>query len=261
MAIGHHGRCRVGPCICTEARHGDRPTTCASRAVAVIRDGSDNGLAHSARSRSRPLKPELPRNTADGVALEERAAVAERIIRNRTISIAVCDEHEVLQAGLVALLAEDRALAVKVAAPEQIVDHEIDVAVVSREAARSASFPCPIVIVTDQPEAPFGAVGNDVLGVLNRRSLTASQLRATVHAAAAGLRIQTQPGDGAQAPLDARSLRVLELIADGCSTREIATSMSYSERTIKKLINELQDHMQARTRAQAVAHAMRRGLI
>jgi DNA-binding CsgD family transcriptional regulator len=37
--------------------------------------------------------------------------------------------------------------------------------------------------------------------------------------------------------------------------------MSYSERTIKKLITSLETQMNARSRAQLVAHAIRRGLI
>ena len=37
--------------------------------------------------------------------------------------------------------------------------------------------------------------------------------------------------------------------------------MSYSERTIKKLITLLQDRFDTRSRAQTVAEAIRRGLI
>jgi DNA-binding NarL/FixJ family response regulator len=97
--------------------------------------------------------------------------------------------------------------------------------------------------------------------VLHRASLTASQLRATVHAAAAGLRVHARLVHDTHDALDPRSVRVLQLIAEGYSTREIATRMSYSERTIKKLITQLQDRLQTRTRAQIVAHAIRRGLI
>ena len=55
--------------------------------------------------------------------------------------------------------------------------------------------------------------------------------------------------------------RVLELMADGCSTREIAVRMSYSERTIKKVITNLHCSLAARNRAQVVAQAIRRGLL
>jgi DNA-binding NarL/FixJ family response regulator len=182
--------------------------------------------------------------------------------KKRRIGVAVCEEHEILRAGLLALLAEDRVLAVTAMVPEQITEHDVDVAIVSSKAACGTRFQCPIVIVSDENEAPTSAlVGNDVAGVLHRDSLTVSRLLASVHAAAVGLRLQGPFGNGSDATLDPRALRVLELIADGCSTREIASSMNYSERTIKKLINELGDRLQARTRAQTVAHAMRRGLI
>jgi len=178
------------------------------------------------------------------------------------ISVAVCEEHEILRAGLVALLSEDRALEVSVARPEQLAGRDLDVAVVSSRAARQVTFPCPIIVCSDEPEASTAAfAGNDVAGVLHRASTTVSQLRATVHAAAAGLRVHAPLENGSDETLDPRTLRVLELMADGRSTREIATAMNYSERTIKKLITELEDRLDTRTRAQSVAHAIRRGLI
>jgi DNA-binding NarL/FixJ family response regulator len=193
---------------------------------------------------------------------DERLPVAQAGGKGRRISVAVCEEHEIVRAGLLALLTEDGVLAVTAMMPEHITEHDVDVAIVSSKAACGARFQCPIVIVSDENEAPTNAVvGNDVAGVLRRDSLTVSQLLASVHAAAVGLRLQAQFGNGSGATLDPRAVRVLELIADGCSTREIAISMNYSERTIKKLINELGDRLQARTRAQTVAHAMRRGLI
>jgi DNA-binding CsgD family transcriptional regulator len=227
--------------------------------VVVIRDGRDAGITHNARSRSRrrvsepTWSPEEARSSA--------RAIAGRAPAVRRIAVAVCEEHEIVRAGLVALLGQDRALSVKVGQPAQVAGEDVDVAVVSSAAAREGCFRCPIVVVGDRPDAsPGAALGNDVAAALSRHSLTAAQLLATVHAAAAGLRIQPQ-NDGGGTTLDARSLRVLELVAEGCSTREIAALMNYSERTIQKLINELQDSMQARSRAQTVAHAMRRGLI
>lgn len=183
-------------------------------------------------------------------------------VEGERIGVVVCDEQVILRAGLVALLSADRALRVTAALPGQTAGHGADVAIVSSRAARETRFPCPIVIVTDERPALLGAVaGNEVAGVLHRGSLTVAQLLATVHAAAAGLRVEVQQGRRLHAALDPRALQVLELLAGGCSTREIAARMNYSERTIKNVINELQERLQARTRAQAVAHAMRRGLI
>ena len=61
--------------------------------------------------------------------------------------------------------------------------------------------------------------------------------------------------------LGSRAVRVLELLADGRTTREIADDLSYSERTIKKHIHDLERRLGARSRAQVVAQAIRQGVI
>jgi DNA-binding NarL/FixJ family response regulator len=182
----------------------------------------------------------------------------------RDIHVAVVEEHEIFRRGLVACLAEDVGLEVSAATrPEAVDGQEIDIAMVSNEAAAAHRFACPIVVCSDDPQSPgHVASGNDVVGVLHRGSLTVAQLRATVHAAAVGLRVNPHIyGERTPEALDPRALRLLELIAAGHSTREIADQMSYSERTIKRLITGLETRMRARSRAQVVALAIRRGLI
>ena len=177
------------------------------------------------------------------------------------IKVAVLEEHEILRRGLVAALSDDVRLRVSVLAAGPVPGDEIDIAVVSSEVARRESFACPIVVCSDDPERGDAiANGNEVVGVLDRATLTGAQLRATIHAAAAGLRVNAQL-NGAHPVLEPRLRRVLELMADGYSTREIADLMSYSERTIKKLVTSLQHRFEARSRAQIVATAIRRGLI
>ncbi|MGW1682884.1 response regulator transcription factor [Saccharopolyspora sp. NPDC002376] len=61
--------------------------------------------------------------------------------------------------------------------------------------------------------------------------------------------------------LTAREGEVLRLISDGFDTREIATKMSYSERTVKNILQEVTTRLQLRNRAHAVGYAMRQGLI
>lgn len=58
-----------------------------------------------------------------------------------------------------------------------------------------------------------------------------------------------------------REIRVLKLMADGLLTAEIATALSYSERTVKKVIHQLTTRANLRSRQHAVAHALRAGLI
>ena len=53
----------------------------------------------------------------------------------------------------------------------------------------------------------------------------------------------------------------LRLVADGLSTREVASKLAYSERTIKAVIQELTTRLALRNRSHAVAHAVRNGWI
>jgi DNA-binding NarL/FixJ family response regulator len=61
--------------------------------------------------------------------------------------------------------------------------------------------------------------------------------------------------------LSDREKEVLRLVANGQSTREIAKSLAFSERTIKSAIHDLITRLQLRNRAHAVAFAVREGLI
>ena len=61
--------------------------------------------------------------------------------------------------------------------------------------------------------------------------------------------------------LTAREREVLRLVADGHATREVARRLCYSERTIKNVVHDAVAKLDARTRSQAVAKAVRAGLI
>ncbi|ANN18716.1 helix-turn-helix transcriptional regulator [Amycolatopsis orientalis] len=60
---------------------------------------------------------------------------------------------------------------------------------------------------------------------------------------------------------DEREIRVLRLIAEGRDTAEIGAEMGYSQRTIKNILHRAQRRLALRNRAQAVAAAIRAGLI
>jgi DNA-binding NarL/FixJ family response regulator len=61
--------------------------------------------------------------------------------------------------------------------------------------------------------------------------------------------------------LTEREQEVLRLLAAGHATREVAQHMSYSERTVKNLLHDVATKLNAKTRSQAVAFAIREGLI
>ncbi len=61
--------------------------------------------------------------------------------------------------------------------------------------------------------------------------------------------------------LSEEELKVLGLIAQGATNEEIAKQMYWSERTAKRKVEEITSRLNAKNRAQAVAEAIRKGLI
>lgn len=61
--------------------------------------------------------------------------------------------------------------------------------------------------------------------------------------------------------LQDREVHVLRLLAEGLDTGEIASRLSYSERTIKGIIHDLTTRLHLKNRSHAVAYAVKAGLI
>ena len=61
--------------------------------------------------------------------------------------------------------------------------------------------------------------------------------------------------------LSEREIEVLRLVADGHDTAAIANKLSYSQRTIKNVIHDVTVRLNLTNRSQAVAYAVRQGLI
>jgi DNA-binding NarL/FixJ family response regulator len=64
-----------------------------------------------------------------------------------------------------------------------------------------------------------------------------------------------------EAGLSEQEIEVLRLLADGATSREIADRLFWSEVTVKRKIQDIADKLHAGSRIQAVAEAVRRGLI
>jgi DNA-binding NarL/FixJ family response regulator len=61
--------------------------------------------------------------------------------------------------------------------------------------------------------------------------------------------------------LTEREVAVLRLIADGLDTAEVGRQLYFSERTVKNVIHDVTTRFELRNRSQAVAYAIRQGLI
>ena len=182
-----------------------------------------------------------------------------------SLRIGVFIGDEILRRGLVSAFRDDAAIDVVTEAGSGPIDHEVlDVAVVSWSNLGHVKLPCPVVVFAPdggrEPQ-PLGS-NLDISAVLPRNGLTAEMVVAAVRAAAAGLRVDATAHDApSDTLLDERRLEVLALLAQGADTRAIAEKLRYSERTVKTLIHDIELRLGARTRAQAVAEALRQGLI
>jgi DNA-binding NarL/FixJ family response regulator len=177
----------------------------------------------------------------------------------RQLSVAIVDEHDVFRRGIEACLRDDPSISVIASVRSGHVPTESDVAVTSPSAAVRSTTACPVVVcVGDNEAATAEPLPSNVVARLARNTLTPEQLIGAVRAAAAGLRINIP-----ETPehVDERGRAVLRLLAEGASTREISSELGYSERTIKSEIHRVAHELGARSRAQAVAEAIRAGII
>ncbi|TDV38614.1 response regulator transcription factor [Actinophytocola oryzae] len=140
----------------------------------------------------------------------------------------------------------------------------------------------PIVLVAnDVSEADLlVAVECGVRAILSRAMATGDRLRQSVVATAArgGLLPPDLLGEVLHhvnylqndvlspkglnaAGLKSREIDVVRLMAEGLDTAEIASELSYSERTVKNMIYRFTSRLQLRSRPHAVAYALRAGVI
>ncbi|MER7577519.1 response regulator transcription factor [Streptomyces sp. NPDC126514] len=137
-----------------------------------------------------------------------------------------------------------------------------------------------LVIGTLDENGLMSVIEVGVCAVVRRSEATAPRLAQLIVSAAAGEgtlppdllgrllqqvgRLQRQvltPMDLHLNGLSDREARILRLVADGYDTREIATQLCYSERTVKNVLHDITSRFQLKNRSQAVAYALREGLI
>jgi DNA-binding NarL/FixJ family response regulator len=204
------------------------------------------------------------------------------------VRVALQAMDPVSHAGLVALL-QFRG-DISVLRPQQRADAEVLVAaaerltpeVVATLRRAGAETGAPIVLVCQEvAEAELlTAVECRVVAILPRSAVTTERLAHSIRAAAAGggvlppnligellkqvdrMQREVLAPNGLNASgLTPREVDVLRLMADGMDTAEIATTLAYSERTVKNIIHDITTRLQLRNRSHAVAYALRQGLI
>jgi DNA-binding NarL/FixJ family response regulator len=138
-----------------------------------------------------------------------------------------------------------------------------------------------VVVAAQVDDADLAAIVEvGVAGLVRRSEATADRLVSVIVGAASGEgsvppdllgRLLSQVGQLQRQVLGPRGLtfsglaereiQVLRLVADGMDTAEIATQLSYSQRTVKNVVHDVTSRLHLRNRSHAVAYALRRGLI
>jgi DNA-binding NarL/FixJ family response regulator len=137
-----------------------------------------------------------------------------------------------------------------------------------------------LMVVEVDDAALVSAIEAGVAAIIRRCEATPDRLVAVIRSAAAGeaavppdllCRLLNQVGQLQRQVLTPRGLsfavladrevEVLRLVAEGLDTAEIATRLSYSQRTIKTVLHDVTTRLQLRNRSHAVAYALREGLI
>jgi DNA-binding NarL/FixJ family response regulator len=144
------------------------------------------------------------------------------------------------------------------------------------------STPVKIVLVTDRFHDAdlLAAVECGVVAVLPKAAASGERLVHAVLAAKRGMgdmpptllgsllaqveRLHKEvlrPNGLTASGLAPREIDVLRLMAEGWDTAQIATKLSYSERTVKNVVYAVMSRLGLRNRPHAVAYAMRSGVI
>ncbi|MEU3521977.1 response regulator transcription factor [Streptomyces sp. NPDC006654] len=136
----------------------------------------------------------------------------------------------------------------------------------------------PVLLVVEDisEEQLIEAVDRGIVGVLLRTQLTYADIVDAVRGALRGespmpptmvrtlvdrRRLAKSDEQPQGASLTSREVDVLRLLADGLSTAEVADQLNYSERTIKNILHDVVVRLKLRNRTQAVAYALRAGIL
>jgi DNA-binding NarL/FixJ family response regulator len=206
-----------------------------------------------------------------------------------SVKLFVLDPHTIYRRGLVASL-ELMSEVERVEHGATVADAhdsgalpDADLVILDPAAAGAAEFigstEARVMVCSSDltEESVLSALQAGAVGYLRKDTLTTETLAAAVRAAANGTGVMEaellgnllkglspeslDPARPAVARLTDREQQVLALIAAGHPTREVAQQLCYSERTVKNVLHDVVTKLNARSRSQAVAFAVREGLI
>jgi DNA-binding NarL/FixJ family response regulator len=200
---------------------------------------SEAGDGEEAVRRALQLRPDIvvmdvTMPVLDGVSATERIHAAAPDIAVLVLTMHGEDDlkAQALRAGAVAFLTKDSAMHDVVATLRAIADGEE----LSPAIARS--------ILRELEPAP-----------------TAAAVAAAISATGPTATVVVEPVGRPASPLTAREEEILQLIADGCSTTEVARQLFISGKTVKNHLASIYAKLDARDRTQAVLAAVRGGIV
>lgn len=206
------------------------------------------------------------------------------------IRLVIADDHPIVRAGLVALfgMEEDVTVLAEAATPEEAVSaaerENPDVVLMDLQFGTRATLTGADATrqIRALPAAPYVLVltnydsDGDILGAVEAgasgyllKDAPPHELIAAVRAAAAGESalapvIASRLLDRLRAPqvsLSSREIEVLELVAAGRSTTEVAAELFISETTVKSHLAHIFSKLDVSSRTAAVSAARRRGIL
>ncbi len=208
------------------------------------------------------------------------------------IRIVICDDHEVVLAGIKALLADTDIRVVGEAADGRaalklVAKHQPDLVLLDVRMPDGDGLDCLARIKLDYPQTPvvmFSGFDNPTyvaravaLGAAGYLSKSASrdQIIAGIQMAAAGEQIWSREelrrvtgalaaprsGNEIDVPLTKRENEVLKQLAFGLTNKEIAQSLGISYETVKEHVQHILRKIGVSDRTQAAVWAVRKNLV
>lgn len=205
-------------------------------------------------------------------------------------SVVLADDHALVRQGIRSLLEREKLLVVGEAADGQELlrlagEHRPDLALIDIsmptlngiDAARELSRVCPqtkVIFLTQHEEEQYlrEALASGVRGYVLKSQVVTDLMHAIRQVNKGG--VYLSPGvshavveayrsksDGNEDPLSGRERQVLQLIAEGKSTKDVASLLGISVKTAESHRSRLMKKLDIHETASLVRYAVRRGLV